>query len=353
MDLDAVRGERLSRQRLLGDQYPDVTTAVHHLTAVQAQEVDDACRMVSRRVVGGPPIATIADQVATGDIVRTHVLRPTWHFVRAVDLDWMLDLTAERVHAQMRPYYRSGGFEHDKDRAVALIADILDAATEPLTRQELGIRLGERGFAISGMPLSQLTLAAELDGVAITGPRRGSKDTFVPYRSRVPQSVTIDREEAVATLARRYLDSHAPATHKDFAWWSGLTLADARAGFTTAGAMEVLDGLFSPSPVAASARGTAHLLSVFDEYVIAYADRSALSDAGDFVLGSRNLMLIDGAVVGTWRIIRPTRKADQVSLELTTARELSEDERGRVEAEVPRLHPEPITTRWLPGRSSG
>lgn len=349
MDIDAIRGERLARQRLLGEQYPDITSAVGHLTAVQSQEFEDACRMLSRRTTGDPSIESIADHVATGDVVRTHVLRPTWHFVRSVDLDWMLDLTAERVHAQARSQYRSAGFGGDRAKAVGLVADVLDAASEPLTRKELGAGLAARGLTITGMPLSQLTLAAELDKVAITGPRRGSWDTFVPYRSRIPESAPIGRDHAVATLARRYLDSHAPATLKDFAWWSGLTVTDARAGFAAAGAVEVGGGLFSTGDVHASARGTAHLLSMFDEYVIAYADRSACCEPDDFDIRGKNLVMVDGTSAGSWRIRRPTRKGDQSRLELTITRDITDDGRARVEAEVARLYPAPITIRWLTG----
>lgn len=331
MDVDAIRGERLARQRLLDEQYPDITTAVGHLTAVQSQDFEDASRMLSRRITGDPPLASIADHAATGDVVRTHVLRPTWHFVRAADLDWMLDLTAKRVHAQARSQYRSAGFGDDRARAVGLVADVLEAADEPLTRKELGARLAARGLTITGLPLSQLTLAAELDKVAITGPRRGSWDTFIPYRSRIPDSTPIGRDQSVATLARRYLDSHTPATPKDFAWWNGLTLTDARTGFTAAGAIEVGNGLFSRGGVEAFARGTAHLLSMFDEYVIAYADRSACCEPGDFDLSIRNLVLVDGAVVGRWRIERFKAKAHD-TLEVTIPKPVSKVDLHLIEA---------------------
>ncbi|MEJ7647742.1 MAG: winged helix DNA-binding domain-containing protein [Nakamurella sp.] len=336
MDVDAIRGERLARQRLLDEPYPDITAVVGHLTAVQSQEFEDACRMLSRRVLGDPSLASIADQVATGDVVRTHVLRPTWHFVRTDDLDWMLDLTAERVHAQMRSQYRSAGFGDDRARAVGLVADVLAAASEPLTRREIGAELAERGLTITGQPLSQLTLAAELDKMAITGPRRGSWDTFLSYRSRIPESAQIDRDEAVATLARRYLDSHAPATAKDFAWWSGLTLTDARAGFAATGVVEVGDGLFSTGGVEASARGTAHLLSMFDEYVIAYPDRSACCEPGDFDLSIKNLVLVDGAVVGRWRIKR-SRTKNPDTLEIGLYKPVSKTGRGLIDVAAQRL----------------
>lgn len=348
LDPDAVRGERLARQRLVGEPYPDLESAVRHLTAVQAQEFDDVCRALARRVAGAPTAAEVADAIATGPLVRTHVLRPTWHVVHVDDVGWLLDLTAPRIHAQMRSQYRAAGFEDPRERArlVALVADVVASADEPPTRQEIGASLAARGVTISGQALGQLTAAAELDQEVVTGPRRGSWDTFVPFRSRVPEGPgPLDHDEAVARLAARYLAAHAPATAHDLAWWAGLTLTDARRGLAAAGAVD-------PVP-AASARGTAHLLSLFDEYVIAYADRTLyaapLGRGGTLDVWGGNVALVDGMVVGTWRARKPRRRADPTLVEVTLDRPLVPAERVLLEREaddLAALVPTPCEITW-------
>lgn len=328
MTPDRIRGERMARQHLIGERHADVTSAVRHLTAVQAQEFDDACRAVARRVEGWPAAAEVAREAAEGAIVRHHVLRPTWHFVLAEDLDWMLDLTAERVHAKARPQRRAHGIADDVDRLVGLVGEVLAAADEPLTRKEIGAALAARGVSLTSGALGHVTLAAELDKVAVTAARRGSWDTYVPYRSRIPESAAIDRDEAVARLAARYLGSHAPATAEDFAWWSGLTLTDARRGIAAADAVESPRG---------SATGTAMLLSLFDEYVIAYTDReiyAAPTQRGTLDVWGGDLVLVGGVVVGTWRLRKPKRRDDLARVEITPTAPIGSADRDLLEEDA-------------------
>ncbi len=340
---DEVRGERMARQHLIGEGLADIESVVAHLTAVQAQEFDDACRAVARRVEGGPDPAEVARAATDGAIVRHHVLRPTWHFVLATELDWLLDLTAERVHALARPQYRNQGILDDLDRIVGTIGEILAAADGPLTRKEIGTTLATRGFDLPSGTLIHVTFAAELDKVAATGPRRGRWDTFVPYRSRIPEAAPIDRDAAVARLAERYLRSHAPATPHDFAWWSGLTVTDAKRAFA----------LVEVEPVSASATGTAMLLSLFDEYVIAYKDRTIYSAptarGGTLDVWGGDLAVVDGVAVGTWRLRKGQRKADPASLEITATAPLTADVRQRLEADAHRQlahHDTPYEITW-------
>lgn len=344
MKAATVRDERMARQRLVGEPYADVTAAVGHLTAVQSQEFDDALWSLSRRTAGSPIGADIAEEVAGGRIVRHHVLRPTWHFVLVDDLDWLLDLTAARIAATMRPQLRSTGLFDDRDRLVAFVGQIVEAADAPLTRREIGERLTEQGIELKGQALGHLTMSAELDKVVTTGPRRGSWDTFVPYAARIP-TVALDRDEAVARLASRYLGSHGPATPQDFAWWSGLTLTDAKAGFAANDTVELSDGLLDladpPTREGPAADPRTQLLSLFDEYVIAYKDRTIyaapVAAGGTIDVWGGNLVVVDGVVAGTWKTRRPRRTTDPILIEVTTSRSLSTDERFGVEADSARL----------------
>src|SRR3712207_2101226 len=116
MPVERVRGERMARQRLLGEPFADLVSCVETLAAVQFQEFEDSLWALARRTKDRPAREAIAAEIADGALVRHHVLRPTWHVVRTQDLDWMLDLTAERIRAQMRTQLRTTGLLDDRDR---------------------------------------------------------------------------------------------------------------------------------------------------------------------------------------------------------------------------------------------
>ena len=168
-------------------------------------------------------------------------------------------------------------------------------------------------------------MRAELDGIVCSGARRGKQFTYALLDERAPQTRKLDRDEALAQFARRYFTSHGPATLQDFVWWSGLTVAGARAGLamvTSQLMYEVVDGQtywFSPStPPAKALSQTAYLLPNYDEYIVGYTDRSAVFDAshtnkldprGNILFS--HTMVLDGRVVGTWK---RTMKKDAVTI---------------------------------------
>ena len=328
MSPDRVRGERMARQRLLGEPFPDLVSCVETLGAVQFQEFEDSLWALARRTKDRPAREAIAAEIAEGALVRHHVLRPTWHVVRTQDLDWMLDLTADRIRAQMRPQLRTTGLLEDRDRLVRLVGEIVEAADGPVTRREVGDALREQGVDLKGQALGHITFSAELDKVVTTGPRRGNWDTFVPYAQRIP-TVELDRDEGIVRLAAMYLAGHAPATVHDFAWWAGLTVTDAKRGFEQVEADEVAP---------ATSDDTAFVLGLYDELVIAYQDRSMyevpLGSGGTIDVWGGNLVLLDGRVAGTWRRRKPARKADPTTFEITPVRDLAPADRDRIETDA-------------------
>ncbi len=178
-----------------------------------------------------------------GRILRTHFLRPTWHFVAPADIRWMLALSGPRVNATNAHYYRKVGLD---DRTLARCLTAVERALEggrSLTRQELRSVLQKAGLQSAGMRLAYVMMRAELDGVVCSGPRRGKQFTYALLDERVPRSSSLDRDEALAALARRYFSSHGPATLRDYVWWSGLTARDARAGIEMAKPALVQDNL--------------------------------------------------------------------------------------------------------------
>ena len=279
--------------------------------AVQAQEYADAKWALALRL--RQPGATAIERAFTeGRILRTHVLRPTWHFAVPADIRWMLALTGPAVSRRMAPYNRR--LELDATvfrRSEKALARALDGGVA-LTRQELKPILQQAGVNADGPHrLAHIVMQAELDGVVCSGPRKGRHHTYVLFDRRVPSSRTLSRDEALAELARRYFRSHGPAQLQDFAWWSGLSVTDAR----TAVAMverelrrETVENKtywLPPASRTLPAPRDAYLLPLYDEYLIAYKDRSAALDrvfwtwtAGDPFSAA---VVVKGKVVGTWR----------------------------------------------------
>jgi hypothetical protein len=285
--------------------YPGAKWGIGLRAAVTDEEVDRAC-----------------DE---GAIVRTHILRQTWHFVARDDIRWMLALSGPRVNAISAHYYRK--MELD-ERTFTRGRNVFERALRDrtyLTRPELGAALQRAGITASGTRLAFLTMRAELDAVICNGPRRGNQLTYALLDERVPAARPIDRDEALATLARRYFTSHGPATLKDFVWWSGLTRRDARAGVDLAGSSLVrdeVDGFIywsadarTPQAVASPA---AHLLPNYDEYLIAHKDRHLVISrgSGDGVTRIKDPfvhhVVIDGRLAGSWT---RTVKAGSVAVE--------------------------------------
>ena len=322
----------LSRQPLATPQ-----AVVAWLGAVQAQDYPGARWALGLRIAGATE-ATIAQAYADGAILRTHLMRPTWHFVTPADIRWMLALTAPRVNAAAAYNYRQ--YELDDAlfaRSNAALTQAL-AGGKHLTRPELGAALGQAGITVGNANrFGLIMLRAELDGVVCNGPMRGKQFTYALLEERVPPARPLDREEALAILARRYFTSHGPATVRDFVWWSGLTTADARAGLALVGAalaQEVIDGRtywFAPSPPpAADPAPTAYLLPAFDEYTVGYKDRSAVLQvvrAANLDLpygGDLNyVIVIDGQLRGTWK---RTQKKDMITLETSPFTPLTDAE---------------------------
>ena len=321
MNRRTLAAQRLRAQRLSGPPFQDPADVVGWLGAVQAQDYHGAKWGVAQRTTG----ATDADLdrlFDTGAILRTHAMRPTWHFVRPEDIRWLQALTAPRVHARNAPQYRR--LELDGAvlaRSHALIAAAL-AGGAHRTRAELGDALEAGGVPARGQRLAYIVMHAELEALVVSGPRRGRQFTYALLDARVPESLfrpsgtpALARDEALATLTRRYFASHGPATVADYRWWSGLTAADARAGIEAVQGdlvKETMDGKTywraASSPPPRADTPVVHLLPNYDEHVVAYRDHGPSLDpqaphalAGWGTGLTAHQVVRDGLVVGGWR----------------------------------------------------
>jgi hypothetical protein len=282
--------------------------------AVQAQDYAGARWAVGQRLAGGANDTAVEQAFNEGKILRTHVMRPTWHFVAAEDIRWLLALTAPRVQALNATMYRQ--LELDESllqRGSAVIAEAL-AGGQQLTRAELSTTLGAASIAAEKMRLAYIVMYAELEGIICSGPRRGKQFTYALLAERAPQARLLEREESLAELTQRYFTSHGPAAVQDFAWWSGLTTAEARAGLelVKSALVEEMAGdqsywLAPDIPITEGPSPTAHLLPNYDEYLISTRDSTPFLDPDHLQLLTESSQLfphcvvIDGRLVGSWR----------------------------------------------------
>jgi hypothetical protein len=342
---------RLRALRLTGQPCATPEEAVGDLVAVQAQDYGPAKWSIGARVAGATDagLERVAD---AGRILRTHVLRPTWHFVLAEDIRWLLTATAPRVKARDARRYAQLGLDGSTLRrsARALVAALRGG--NQLTRSEAAAVLTAAGIGVDGQRLPYLLMHAELDALICSGPRRGKQHTYELLEERAPDARDLPRHEALAELARRYFRSHGPATAKDFAGWATLTLAEARAAIEAAGPhlyAEELGGLRCWS--AAGSLGTGgrrrpalhspavHLLQGYDEYIMGYSETKAvLQPPGSgwdpatppvFTL----VIMLDGRVAGFWR---RTVRQHRVTVEATLLEPLGAAQTAALEAQAGR-----------------
>jgi hypothetical protein len=303
---------RLHNQLLVGSTRRKPAEVVSWLGAMQAQDFPAAKWGVASRAPGCQD-GDVEQAFNDGLILRTHVLRPTWHFVTPQDIRWMVALSAPRIHAANDYYYRQCGLEaRTFAKSDAVIQRLLEGGNR-LTRAEIAIHLKDANIPADGLKLAYVMMHAELEGVICSGPRRGKQFTYALLDERAPKGRTLAGGEALAELATRYFSSHGPATARDFAWWSGLTIKDAQHAAESADTLEftTIGGVVhwsTKEPGGQSSKTPCGLLLPnYDEYLIAYKDRAPFIDASraaNIVARSNGAfahhLVIDGCLSGSW-----------------------------------------------------
>jgi hypothetical protein len=329
-DLDIARW-RLQSQHLVWPFAVSAREAVGSLLAVQAENPGQAAWAVASRT-GSPDQADLAGLLDDGAVLRTHVLRPTWHFVRAEDIGWLLDLTGPRVRRvtgqQLRTTHGLDG--RSLERTVAAVTQAL-ASRGHLTRPQLADELRQRGIPGSGQMLMILLAHAELDGLICSGRVIDGEHTYALMGHRVPAPRRLERTEALAELALRYFTGHGPATERDLAYWATLTLTDVRAGL-----QQVRDRLDSfqhdgrtfwhapADPPRGQQEPPGHLLQILDETYRGYQDSRWVLDAAGHVPRAREtaagMALVDAQLLAA---MRRTIGNDHVEFDLRPYRALT------------------------------
>jgi winged helix DNA-binding protein len=332
----AIAERRLRNQFITRVGLRRAADVVAWFGAIQAQEYEAAKWALGLRMRNGASEAEIERAFEDGLILRTHVMRPTWHFVTPADIRWLVTLTAPRVRRVMSSYNRRLELDtRTLTRAIGVIERAL-GDRRCLTRTELSEHLNRAGLAMAGQRLAHVMMDAELEGIICSGPRRGKKFTYALVAERAPAVAPLSRDEALATLSRRFFSSHAPATIRDFVWWSGLTTAEAKRSVDIIGARREDLGGKTYWTIGHTSRGTprnhlVQLLPIYDEYLIAYRDRDAVPHGPWTVkwgspgaVNFHHALVIAGRVAGTWRV---TRSAQEVLIHATPLRRLTRVER--------------------------
>lgn len=315
---------RLHNQQLVNPEFKTVQSLVSHFGAIQAQDYPMSLWAVGSRLPG-TTYESVEKALDAGDIVRTHVLRPTWHLAAAEDIRWMLELTGQTILRQFNAMNVKIGLDAKTfSKSTDLIVKALEGGNH-LTRDEIVEILNFNGIRTNEYRNIHILAHAELHSVICSGKRKGKDHTYALMDERIRKTKPFDKDEALAELAKRYFTSHGPASQKDFLWWSGLSVSDSKRAIELNRdwlAVKEYNGqaFYWKEAAVSGVQNHLLLLPAFDEYLISYKDRTpsiderhmphAFTKNGIF----KPIIVLNGQVVGIWK---RTVKKDKVIIEPT------------------------------------
>jgi len=313
---------RLINQRLASTEFESCVDVVSHFGAMQSQDYAMAKWAIAIRMQKATD-ADIEMCVNSGDIIRTHVLRPTWHFVSRNDIRWMIDLSAPYVKKATQYIDRQVGLTDEVFKKAWKIIEVELQREDNLSKEELMDRLAKRKFDIENLLATQILIRAELEMRICSGVRKKNKATYTLFDSRVPRSEKTSKKNSLVKLASAYFNSRSPATVKDFMWWSGLNQVDAKFGISGLGdtlkrtSLDGLEYLYFENTLHSKKKISA-LLPAFDEYMVGYSEGRNIvfpPDTDKSLLGNgvfKPIALFDNTIAGTWK---KTSKAPFVDIQ--------------------------------------
>ncbi|MFM2224614.1 MAG: hypothetical protein RJA07_816 [Bacteroidota bacterium] len=316
----SIPHHRLHKQQIAQQQFQQPNELLNWMGAMQAQDYEMSKWAVALRL----PDANenkIEAALNNGELIRTHILRPTWHIVSAENLRWMLDLSAPQLIRTLNSYSKSVGMDAKTLLQSEKIILKLLAKKNHCTRDEIMAVLQKEKINTDNYRSAHIMFHAELNGLVCNGIRKGKEISYALLEERIPQSKKINRDEALAKLALIYFQSHSPATLKDFSWWSGLNQTDAKKAIDSASKflekIEVGEQTYFVSvnekniPLAPFKGGITaaeiYLLPAFDEYIISYNHRFDVVDKNHAPKVFTNngifkpMIVQDGKIIGIWK----------------------------------------------------
>jgi hypothetical protein len=322
MNLKEISNYRIINQRIAKTEFNSAKEIVGWMGAMQAQDYSMAKWAIGLRLMNSTEDA-IENSLNKGEIIRTHIMRPTWHFVSAEDIYWMLELTSPQIKPLLKSRHKALELTDAVHSKSCGIIEKALVTGNSLTRAELSKEFEKAKIITNENRLSHLLLYAELSGLICSGPIKDKKLTYALLSERIPKNKLLTRAESLAALAKRYFTSHGPATIPDFAWWSGLSMRDSKQALEfvksdfISETIDLKEYWFSDSLTETKNRKTnIHLLPAYDEFLISYKDKNAslnlsdnknvISDNGIF----RPVIVINGQVAGLWKCLRKNNSVD-------------------------------------------
>lgn len=319
MNFNDISRIRLQSQQISRSACSSVKDVVARMGAMQAQDIHMAPWAIGVRLQNATN-TMFEDSFSKGEILRTHMLRPTWHFASSDDINWMLELTAPNIRRIMKSRLRNLELTPAMLSKSNTVFEKLLSGGIHATREELVDALKKAKIPVESLQVSHILMNAELDKVICSGAIRGKKQTYALFSERATGKRQFAKDEALAELAKRYFESHGPATQQDFIWWSGLSITDSKKAVNSirhqfieetigAGTYFFTESTLSDTP----GNSSLHLLPAYDEFIISYRDRTpsllkehharAISNNGIF----KPVIVVNGQVVGLWKRLTKQR----------------------------------------------
>ncbi len=313
MDTDDIAKIRLYNQQITHKKFKTAGKLVEWMGAMQAQELDMAKWAIGMRLPGVTE-EDIDHAINRAEIIRTHLLRPTWHFVAAKYLHALLELSAPRIKSSLISRHKQLGLTNDLLKKSNNIIETTLLGHDQVDRNEFVQRFKKANIPLDNNMAAHLLLMAELDGLICGGRIVNKRHTYALLEERVPKPASIDKQEVMALLARKYFTSHGPATLEDFTWWSGLKAKDAREAIAMIKkemvCFELEHGKYwmTEKNYPNTSNGDVyHIFPAYDEFLISYKNRNAsitlenskkaISNNGIF----RPIITKNGQVIGIWK----------------------------------------------------
>lgn len=305
---------RLLNQQLLNPLFSSPKELVSWMGAMQAQNYPMVKWAVGMRLKSAK-MQTVDEALRKGEILRTHVMRPTWHLVAAEDIRWMLKLSAQRIISANDSYAKGYDLEISEElytKSYHLLEKIL-CGQKSLTRQEIADHFNRSGIQVDTHRMTRFMSRAEQVGIVCSGEDKGGKCTYALLEERVAPVPEITKDEALARLARSYFRSHSPAVLQDFIWWSGFPISEARQAIYLIESeltSEQWNGqtwyVHNACRTRGKVTGCLHLLPSYDEYLLGYKDRTDVLPKEHYPKAFTNnglfypVILHEGQVIGNW-----------------------------------------------------
>ena len=313
---------RVLSQQLARPSFGSARDLVSWMGAMQAQDYTMQKWAVGIRLKSGT-IGKVEKALNNGEILRTHVMRPTWHLVAAEDIRWMLKLSAKRIRSACDSWHKGQDMPLGLESKSFRLMEKIMEGNKSLTKQEIAEEFNKAGIVTDDPLIKRLLINAETEGLVCSGVEKKNKPTYALLEERVAPVKELHKEEALAKLALNYFRSHSPATFEDFLWWSGLNITEARQaiGFIEG---ELMKERFASSEFyvhsscnkKAKRPGVFHLMPAYDEYLISYKDRSAAMDVNHYPKAFTNygiffpVVMHNGRIVGNWKKVMKKGKID-------------------------------------------